>query len=272
MAISDKLQDLIDIKQDIKTAIENKDVDLTGVDFGVYAVKIDLLPAVVELTQAQYDAFPATFKLVWGQASPITLFVWNDTGTKINVFNGNGIADLSAPYNTISGSHIFATESEIASSYTTSGGIKALVTGHKWSPSNSSEYNTAGYKIDKSGNFFGNIVEGDANYLVIPCDDLWDYGQASVVLRIEDIGSGNSYWKLTRVDKTFSGSPKVYESIAGVPPVVDYNPIGISCSIEGKKMIASGTDTGMPSDCYELTCYSKETTYDDNTYYLIVEA
>ena len=74
MAISDKLQDLIDIKQDIKTAIENKDVDLTGVDFGVYAVKIDLLPAVVELTQAQYDAFPATFKLVWGQASPITLF------------------------------------------------------------------------------------------------------------------------------------------------------------------------------------------------------
>ena len=30
MAISDKLQDLIDIKQDIKTAIENKGVDLTG--------------------------------------------------------------------------------------------------------------------------------------------------------------------------------------------------------------------------------------------------
>ena len=56
MAISDKLQDLIDIKQDIKVAIENKDVDLTGVDFGGYAGKIDTLPAVVELTQAQYDA------------------------------------------------------------------------------------------------------------------------------------------------------------------------------------------------------------------------
>ena len=56
MAISDKLQDLIDIKQDIKVAIENKDVDLTGVDFGGYAEKIDELPAVVELTQAQYDA------------------------------------------------------------------------------------------------------------------------------------------------------------------------------------------------------------------------
>ena len=40
MAISDKLQELIDIKQDIKVAIENKDVDLTGVAFTEYANKI----------------------------------------------------------------------------------------------------------------------------------------------------------------------------------------------------------------------------------------
>ena len=53
---ADKLQDLIDIKQDIKTAIENKGSDLTGVDFSGYAEKIDSLPAVVEMTQAQYDA------------------------------------------------------------------------------------------------------------------------------------------------------------------------------------------------------------------------
>ena len=56
MAISDKLQDLIDIKQDIKVAIENKGSDLTGVAFGGYAGKIDVLPIVVEITQAQYDA------------------------------------------------------------------------------------------------------------------------------------------------------------------------------------------------------------------------
>ncbi len=56
MAISDKLQELIDIKQGIKEAIENKGADLTAVDFGGYAEKIDLLPTVVELTQAQYDA------------------------------------------------------------------------------------------------------------------------------------------------------------------------------------------------------------------------
>ena len=41
MATSDKLQDLIDIKQDIKEALENKGADLTGVDFGGYAGKID---------------------------------------------------------------------------------------------------------------------------------------------------------------------------------------------------------------------------------------
>ena len=44
MAISDKLQDLIDIKQDIKVAIENKGADLTDVEFDGYAEKIDLLP------------------------------------------------------------------------------------------------------------------------------------------------------------------------------------------------------------------------------------
>lgn len=39
--ISDKLQDLIDIKQAIKEAIENKGVDMTGVPFTEYADKID---------------------------------------------------------------------------------------------------------------------------------------------------------------------------------------------------------------------------------------
>ena len=55
MAISDKLQELLDIKQDIKVAIEDKGSDLTDVEFIGYAGKIHDLPAVVELTQAQYD-------------------------------------------------------------------------------------------------------------------------------------------------------------------------------------------------------------------------
>jgi hypothetical protein len=56
MSVADKLLQVNQVKQDIKTAIENKDVDLTDVAFVGYAGKIDTLPVVVELTQAQYDA------------------------------------------------------------------------------------------------------------------------------------------------------------------------------------------------------------------------
>ena len=57
MAISDKLQELIDIKQDIKVAIENKNVDLTDVDFGGYAGKIDEIPSQKEEQEATVDGF-----------------------------------------------------------------------------------------------------------------------------------------------------------------------------------------------------------------------
>lgn len=56
MAIAPKLLEINQVKQDIKDAIEDKGVDMTDVPFTDYATKIDLLPAVVELTQAQYDA------------------------------------------------------------------------------------------------------------------------------------------------------------------------------------------------------------------------
>ena len=56
MSVADKLLQVNQVKQDIKVAIENKGVDMAVVAFGGYAGKIDVLPAVVELTQAQYDA------------------------------------------------------------------------------------------------------------------------------------------------------------------------------------------------------------------------
>ena len=56
MSVADKLLQINQVKQDIKVAIENKDIDLTGFDLVGYAGKIDVLPAVVELTQSQYDA------------------------------------------------------------------------------------------------------------------------------------------------------------------------------------------------------------------------
>ena len=41
MTIADKLLELNDVKQDIKTAIEGKGVDMTGVPFTGYPAKID---------------------------------------------------------------------------------------------------------------------------------------------------------------------------------------------------------------------------------------
>ena len=57
-SIADKLLAVNQIKQDIKSAIEDKDIDMTDVEFSGYAEKIDELSSVVELTQAQYDALP----------------------------------------------------------------------------------------------------------------------------------------------------------------------------------------------------------------------
>ena len=57
MAISDKLQELLDIKQDIKEAIENKYVDMTDVDFGSYAEKIDEIPLPKEEQEVTVDGF-----------------------------------------------------------------------------------------------------------------------------------------------------------------------------------------------------------------------
>jgi hypothetical protein len=69
--LTDNLTALIGVKNNIKTALENKGVDMTGVKFGGYAGKIDVLPAVVELTQAQYDALSVydgnTYYLIVGE-------------------------------------------------------------------------------------------------------------------------------------------------------------------------------------------------------------
>jgi len=100
MAISDKLQELLDIKQDIKEAIENKDVDLTDVAFSGYAEKIHEIPAVVELTQAQYDALSQGKPWVLNESlnTPINNFTLNinftsnnENFTQISITEGWGL-------------------------------------------------------------------------------------------------------------------------------------------------------------------------------------
>ena len=70
MAISDKLQELLDIKQDIKEAIENKDVDLTGVTFDGYAGKIDEIETGGGGTTGGYRV---TFDLEYNGYSNVTI-------------------------------------------------------------------------------------------------------------------------------------------------------------------------------------------------------
>jgi hypothetical protein len=93
-----------------------------------------------------------------------------------------------------------------------SNGVYALVTGFKWVPSNQTEYSNAGFQLNKSTDMEGNISESDLNHVAIPAFDLWDYGQGSVVMKLNQVGIGESYWKLVKEDPTFSGSPKIYQS------------------------------------------------------------
>lgn len=55
MSIASEITRLQNAKQDIKEAIENKGVVVGSERLDEYSQLIDVLPAVVELTQAQYD-------------------------------------------------------------------------------------------------------------------------------------------------------------------------------------------------------------------------
>lgn len=140
-------------------------------------------------------------------------YVWNDIEDRLDVPSGYGIHELTPPYNTISAQHIFATEAEMIATNPSSNGVYALVTGFKWVPSNNTEYNNAGYKLNKSTDMEGNISESDLNHVAIPAFNLWDYGQGSVVMKLNQVGIGESYWKLVQEDPTFNNSPKIYQSV-----------------------------------------------------------
>ena len=56
MSIASEITRLQTAKANIKTAINNKGGSLTTETISSYATAINSLPAVVELTQAQYDA------------------------------------------------------------------------------------------------------------------------------------------------------------------------------------------------------------------------
>ena len=101
MSIADKLLQLNQVKQDIKKALENKGVDLTGVDFGRYAEKIHEIPTVVELTQAQYDALSES--KTWlinetlnNESVYVTDISFTSNGQTFNILNSEYVSAANA--------------------------------------------------------------------------------------------------------------------------------------------------------------------------------
>lgn len=71
MSIASQIARLQQAKADLKDSINNKGGIITDETISVYFNFIDQLPAVIELTQAQYDAL-ATTELVWGLPAKVT--------------------------------------------------------------------------------------------------------------------------------------------------------------------------------------------------------
>jgi hypothetical protein len=243
MAISDKLQELLDIKQDIKVAIKNKDVDMTGVAFAGYAGKIDELPAVVELTQAQYDALDTT-DLIWGLPEIVT-------GTCSSVgYNPIGTAcSLEGDKMIVSGEDLGITSQVTINPYyqewliseeddnITWSNIDSIVDYPPYQPEQGEEEVYVGL-LSQSGQYF--------NYQSTTLHNQIKNKVSSNIDGFQGLsGSGVAYVKLqTNWD---DGQSTFYEK--GVAFIVPF--------------------TWAKDPCYELTC--QPSSVDDNTYYLIVE-
>jgi len=78
MAIADKLLELNDVKQDIKTAIEDKGVDMTDVPFTGYSTKID------SITGMSYHDYANNLYTMWGYETQFTE-AWTESQNSLEV-------------------------------------------------------------------------------------------------------------------------------------------------------------------------------------------
>lgn len=209
---------------------------------------------LIDGSKLSYPTIGSINNMEFDVEAPTSEFVWNDTGNTVFVPDRAGVANLGTLYNTIKGENIFATAQEALSSPPSTSGLYSLITGYKWVGSTSIEYSNASYKIIKEG-YFGLSVPhtvADANRLVIPTAELQESGGwGSVVLWIKNTtGTGEtfSFWKLTKVDETIGGNPKVYESIV--------NPIKKSYKAQWYTMLGIIYDNS-PEDKTFLQLYTK---------------
>ena len=81
MAIADKLLQLNAVKQDIKTAIEGKGVDMTGVPFTGYPTKID---SITTETGMSYHDYAKMLYSMWGYEAFFTE-AWTESQNSLEV-------------------------------------------------------------------------------------------------------------------------------------------------------------------------------------------
>ena len=81
MSLADKLLELNDVKQDIKTAIEGKGVDMTGVPFTGYPTKID---SITVGTGMSYHDYAKNLYTMWGYETQFTE-AWTESQNSLEV-------------------------------------------------------------------------------------------------------------------------------------------------------------------------------------------
>ena len=81
MTIADKLLELNDVKQDIKTAIEDKGVDMTDVPFTDYPTKID---SITVGTGMSYHDYAKNLYTMWGYETQFTE-AWTESQNSLEV-------------------------------------------------------------------------------------------------------------------------------------------------------------------------------------------
>jgi hypothetical protein len=137
---------------------------------------------------------------------------WSYQNATLAVTQDQGVANLSAPYNTINGSHIKATLAELEGEFANLvNNAYGLVTGFRWVASNQAGYDAKSYKVTKVVSE-GSTSVADASKALIPSYALWDFGQMSVALRL-DTGVGYEYFVMEAVDPNYQTNPMIYRYV-----------------------------------------------------------
>ncbi len=205
---------------------------------------------------------------------------WTSQNAVLSIPESHGVADLSAPYNTMSGAHIRATIAELEAEL---GGLVndayGLITGYRWVVSDLAGYTAKTYKVNKVVSEGSNSV-ADATKACIPTHNLWDYGQGSIALRT-DTGVGYNYYVMVADEVDFANTTeleagsKIYRYVLlnnkhfwgvinNTYPLATIDNAGLMSASDKSKLnglISNATHTGDVTGSTTLTIGSNKVTF-----------